>query len=271
MYKQDIADYYSQRSQSYDESAWHDRIARKLVDTANIHPDAAVLDIATGTGMVAMYAASKLGPGGSLTGIDISDDMIAVARSKIHAAAIDNVHFELSDGEDLQFPPDSFDLMLCGSAFIWMRDLHSALVHWKTRLKPHGRVGLNAFSENAFVTGVVAQKVLYNYGVSYLMSKPTGTVEKCYQLFEQAGFKNIKILIDDDSSYISLEQAKKSWVGLHQPAPGQYPHPLENMTVVQMANAQADFEQELEKLNTEKGLWNDMTTFYVFGEKPADS
>lgn len=270
MYKKEIADYYSRRSQTYDKSAWHDRIARKLVETARISADASVLDIATGTGMVAMYAASQLGPGGSLVGIDISEGMIDIAKSKILDSPINNIRFEIGDGEALQFPLESFDWILCGSAFIWMNDLYSTLTHWKTRLKPKGRIGLNTFSEDAFVTGVVAQKVLLKYGVSYLMSEPTGSAEKCHRLLEQAGFKNIEIVVDRESSYIGLEEAKKSWVSPRQPAPGQYPHPLANMAAEQMASAQADFEQELERLNTDRGIWNDMTTFYVFGEKPSE-
>ncbi|HXH64920.1 MAG TPA: methyltransferase domain-containing protein [Mariprofundaceae bacterium] len=268
-YKKEIADYYSRRSHAYDDSAWHDRIARELVECARIGTDAAVLDIATGTGMVAMYAASKLGARGSLVGIDISEGMIDIARSKIPDAPIKNIRFEIGDGEALQFPPESFDVLLCGSAFIWMTDLHSTLTHWKSRLKPKGKVGFHAFSENAFVTGAVAQQILLKYGISYLMNKPTGSVEKCHRLLEQTGFKNIEVIVDQDGSHIGLEEAKKAWAGLRQPAPGQYPHPLASMTAEQMASAQLDYEQELERLNTDRGIWNDMTTFHVFGEKPS--
>jgi ubiquinone/menaquinone biosynthesis C-methylase UbiE len=270
-YKKEIADYYSRRSQAYDDSAWHVRIARKLVELAGIRADTSVLDIATGTGMVAMYAASKLGANGALVGIDISEGMINIARSKVPDAPITNIHFEIGDGEALPFPQDSFDLILCGSAFIWMKDLHSTLTHWKAHLKPGGKIGFHAFSEDAFVTGVVAQKVLLKYGVSCLMSKPTGSIEKCHLLLELAGYKNIEIVVDKDGSYISLEEARRAWVSLRQPAPGQYPHPLENMTAEQMTNARADYEHELERLNTDRGIWNDMTTFYVFGEKPSEA
>lgn len=266
-YKKEIADYYTQRSHVYDESAWHDRIARRLVEYARIGSDDSVLDIATGTGMVAMYAAKQLGPHGSLIGIDISEGMIDIASSKIPEAPIHNFRFEIGDGEALPFPPNSFDLILCGSAFIWMTDLHSALTHWRQRLKPKGRVGFHAFSASAFVTGVVAQKVLLKYGVSYLMSKPTGSVEKCRRLLEQAGFRNVEIVVDKNGNYIDLDKAKSAWKSLRQPAPGQYPHPLASMTDEQMAKAQTDYEHELNQLNTDQGIWNDMTTFYVFGEK----
>jgi ubiquinone/menaquinone biosynthesis C-methylase UbiE len=271
IYKKEIADYYTRRSRTYDEIGWHDRMARKLVEYARIGADAAVLDIGTGTGMVAMHAASKLGPRGSLIGIDISEGMIEIARSKIPHAPVQNIRFEMGDGESLQYPPDSFDIILCGSAFIWMTDLRSTLVHWKTRLKPYGRIGFHAFSESAFITGVVAQKVLLEYGVSYQMSNPTGTVEKCRKLLEQAGFKNIEIIVDKNGAYIGLEEAKNDWVRLLNPAPGQYPHPLASVTAEQMAGARAEYEQEMERLNTDRGVWNDMTTFHVFGEKPTSA
>ena len=64
-YKQAIANLYSRRSGTYDDSEWHDRMARRLVDYANITADSKVLDIATGTGMVAFYAAAKVGTQGS--------------------------------------------------------------------------------------------------------------------------------------------------------------------------------------------------------------
>jgi hypothetical protein len=80
-------------------------------------------------------------------------------------------------------------------------------------------------------------------------------------------FKNIDIKIVADGSYIGLEEAKSSWVTASHPAPGQFPHPMAKMTSEQHAAAQSDFEHELEKLNSKQGIWNDMTVFYVFGEK----
>jgi ubiquinone/menaquinone biosynthesis C-methylase UbiE len=270
MYKKEIAEYYTRRSHAYDDMAWHDRMARMLVEHARIRADAHVLDIGTGTGMVAMHAASKLGPRGSLVGIDISEGMIDIARSKMPDAPIRNIRFVMADGEALPFPPDSFDLILCGSAFIWMADLPSTLMHWKSRLKPHGRVGFHAFSGDAFIAGVVAQRILLKHSIAYLMNQPTGTVEKCRKLLEQAGYENIEVIEDKNGSYIGLEEAKQGWARLLYPAPGQYPHPLARVTAEQMARVQADYDHELERLNTDRGVWNDMTTFHVFGEKPSN-
>lgn len=266
-YKKAIADLYSGRSQTYDDSAWHEQIARQLVDYAHIRADARVLDIATGTGMVAFHAVSQLGPHGAVIGIDISPGMLATARSKLHNISQAQLRFELGDGESLAYPPDSFDFIFCGSAFIWMSDLHAALRHWRSRLKPQGRVGFHAFSASAFVTGIVAQAVLRKYGVRYAMNQPTGSVEKCRELLAQAGFKNTDIKVDQQGAYMSLEEAMNAWPSAAHPAPGQFPHPLASLTPEAQACARADYEQEIRKLNTQKGVWSDMTTFYVYGEK----
>jgi hypothetical protein len=102
------------------------------------------------------------------------------------------------------------------------------------------------------------------------MNQPTGTVEKCRKLLEQAGYENIEVIEDKNGSYIGLEEAKQGWARLLYPAPGQYPHPLARVTAEQMARVQADYDHELERLNTDRGVWNDMTTFHVFGEKPSN-
>ncbi len=266
-YKNAIARLYSHRSQSYDDSVWHNEIARKLVDHSNIAVDSQVLDVATGTGMVAFYAATKLGSQGSVIGIDISEGMIERAKAKLIAKPNSNVRFEVGDGEDLAFPTNTFDLIFCGSALIWMTDLNAVLRHWYTRLHPTGMVGFHAFSENAFVAGTVAQSVLSNYGISYLMNQPTGTPEKCRALLQGAGYKNIEVIAVEEGRYISLEEAKGLWVNASHPAPGQFPHPLTLMTKKQVAEASTEFDRKLETLNSSLGIWNDMTTFYVYGEK----
>ena len=74
------------------------------------------------------------------------------------------------------------------------------------------------------------------------MSQPTGTVKKCQNLFQQAGFEAIDIKVEQDGSYISLEKAKGMWAGNSHPAPGQYPPPLSQLTSEQLIEAKAEFE-----------------------------
>jgi hypothetical protein len=150
-----------------------------------------------------------------------------------------------------------------------MSDLISALSLWHKYLKPGGMIGIHGFADTAFVGGVVAQKVAEKYGISFLMSKPTGTVGKCQNLLQKAKFEAIEVKVEQDGSYISLKQAKRMWAGSSHPAPGQYPPPLSQLSSEQLAQAKIEFEAELEALQTEQGIWNDLTTFYVYGRKPA--
>jgi ubiquinone/menaquinone biosynthesis C-methylase UbiE len=272
-YKQEIADLYSRRSTHYDNSAWHLRIAHLLVEYAQITPGQSILDIATGTGMVAIEAARNVGTTGNVIGIDISSGMLEQARQKVAELEQNNIklniEFQLADAEALDFPINSFDRILCASAFIWMQDIQTALKHWYDLLNSGGIIGFHAFADTAFIGGIVAQKVAAQYGINLEMSKPTGTVEKCHQLLRFAGFEVVDIKIDqEDSGYISLEKAKSMWAGSSHPAPGQYPNPLSHLSSEQLAQMKTEYDAEIELVNTEKGVWNDVTTFYVFGRKP---
>ncbi|TAG62639.1 MAG: methyltransferase domain-containing protein [Oscillatoriales cyanobacterium] len=266
-YKQEIADLYTRRSQSYDNSDWHLQIAQRLVEYGRVSRGQTVLDIATGTGHVAIAAAQIVGTEGLVIGVDISRGMLDVARKKALELKLNNTEFLLRDAENIDLPRNVCDRIFCSSAFIWMSNLHAALTHWHRFLKPGGIIGFHAFADTAFVGGVVTQKVAEKYGISFNMSKPTGTVEKCRNLLEKAGFKQIEIKIEQDGSYISLEKAKAMWAGNSHPAPGQYPPPLSTLSTEQLAQAKAEFEAEIEALQTQQGIWNDITTFYVFGQK----
>lgn len=49
--------------------------------------------------------------------------------------------------------------------------------------------------------------------------------------------------------------------------PDKYPHPLVNVSEEVLLRAQKDYETEIDKLTTEKGVWHDMTMYYVYGQK----
>ena len=103
-YKQEIADLYTRRSQTYDNSDWHLQIAHRLVEYGRVSRGQKVLDIATGTGYVAIAAAQIVGSEGRVIGIDISPGMLAVARNKALELNLNNTEFLLGDAENLDLP-----------------------------------------------------------------------------------------------------------------------------------------------------------------------
>ena len=81
-YKQEIADLYTARSDTYDNNLWHQKIANRLVEYGKIKPNQCILDIATGTGYCAIASGKLLGETGKVIGVDISPEMISKARNK---------------------------------------------------------------------------------------------------------------------------------------------------------------------------------------------
>ena len=268
-FKQEIARAYDRRQSSYDlgkAGSWHHDLACRLVECADLQRGDKVLDLATGTGMVALEAAQKVGASGKVIGVDISSGLLAVARQKVAEAELgDRIILQLADVEALSFAKNSFDCILCCSALPLFTDVPRDLLLWRTFLVPQGKLGLCVFAETAFVHGVVLQKVARRYGINLTMSDLTGTPAKCRSLFEAAGYKDIEIITEQYGSYITLEpSASKSWdTSLQHP----YCSPLLNLPTQELEEAKAEYINELEALVTEQGVWNDITTYFVIAKK----
>jgi ubiquinone/menaquinone biosynthesis C-methylase UbiE len=85
-----------------------------LLDLADVHAGDRVLDVACGTGIVARTAADRVGPSGSVTGVDLNENMLIVAR-RIRPDLI----WKQGDVAALPFPDDSFDAVLCQMALMF--------------------------------------------------------------------------------------------------------------------------------------------------------
>jgi hypothetical protein len=136
---------------------------------------------------------------------------------------------------------------------------------WRSLLKSGGTIGLCVFAETAFVAGVVLQKVARRYGIKIIMSDFTGTEAKTRSLLQTAGYKSIKLTTEQYGYYTDFESiAIKDWdISL------QHPHcqPLLNLEPEQLEQLKAEYTVELRALITSKGIWNDITTYFVIAEK----
>jgi SAM-dependent methyltransferase len=97
---------------------------------------ARVLDLATGTGFVALIAASL---GHDVTGIDLAEPMLAEARENAAKRKI-AVTFQAGDVVAPQLPRASYDAVISRHLFWTLRDPEAALPAWRGLLKPGGRV-----------------------------------------------------------------------------------------------------------------------------------
>jgi ubiquinone/menaquinone biosynthesis C-methylase UbiE len=135
-----VVDFFDRVAPIYDSWAQgqHARVAARLVDLASPEKGEHVLDVGTGTGLVANLVASRVNPG-TVVGIDLSDSMLAIARHGKHK----NVHFVGMAAEHLVFRPESFDMVTMGEALTYFADPSAALSEAHRVLRAEGRLAVS--------------------------------------------------------------------------------------------------------------------------------
>jgi demethylmenaquinone methyltransferase/2-methoxy-6-polyprenyl-1,4-benzoquinol methylase len=121
----------------------HHRWRERAADLARVGPGSRVLDVATGTGDLALELASRVGAEGEVLGSDFSEAMLARARVKAHGAgggAAGRLRFEWADATDLPYPDDSFDAATVGFGARNFSDLARGLAEMTRVVRPGGRV-----------------------------------------------------------------------------------------------------------------------------------
>lgn len=118
----------------------------RLLGRAGVRAGQRVLDIASGTGEPAIPAAERVGPSGSVLGLDFVEDMLAFAREKAAARGLRNVEFRRQDGEQLDVPDASVDAVTMRWGLMFMPDPVACLRRALAALKPGGRIALSTWA-----------------------------------------------------------------------------------------------------------------------------
>jgi demethylmenaquinone methyltransferase/2-methoxy-6-polyprenyl-1,4-benzoquinol methylase len=135
-----VVDFFDRIAPHYD--AWaggqHGRVATRLVDLAAPVKDEHVLDVGTGTGLVAHLIAPRVNPG-AVIGIDLSENMLAIARARKEK----NVQLVGMAAEHLVFRPQTFDLVTMGEALTYFADPAAALAEAHRVLRPGAKLAVS--------------------------------------------------------------------------------------------------------------------------------
>jgi demethylmenaquinone methyltransferase/2-methoxy-6-polyprenyl-1,4-benzoquinol methylase len=118
------------------------------VMVANVGPGAQVLDIAGGTGDLAMSFAKKVGPTGRVVHTDINEAMLRTGRDRLIDAGL-ALPTVVCDAEKLPFPDQAFDLVSVAFGLRNMTHKEAALAEMSRVLKPRGRLLVLEFSKVA--------------------------------------------------------------------------------------------------------------------------
>lgn len=240
--------------------------ADKIVDHAKIKPGQKVLDIATGTGMVAIAAAQAIGDEDRIQAIDLSEGMIDQAQANMNRAGLSNVDFHIMDGENLEFENNYFDVITCSYGLFFMPDMPAALKSWLRVLKPGGKIIFSSFAPSAFEP---LSGMFINTLAEYDINPPTprwlqlAEEDLCKQLLTDNGFETAQVTqaqlgyhLKDTNDWWEVIQSA-GYRGLYEQLPQEY-----------RAEFQTKHLAEVEKLKTNKGLWLDVQTLFTTALKP---
>ena len=172
------------------------RHSAKLVELAELEPDASVLDVGGGYGEPSLTAARTIGPEGRVVCTDISPEMLAVAGERAADADITNVRFLAGDAEELEFDDESFDAVLSRATLMFLPDIAGTLKRLHGFLKPGGRLAATVWGPQPVVQFSAAfPVVVQELGLpppppgrpgAFALSDP----DKLAELVAQAGFRD---------------------------------------------------------------------------------
>ena len=112
-------------------------VVEQVLARADVASNQSVLDLGTGTGSVAILAARAVGPGGDVTGVDISAEMLAVADGRLLDET--NLVFRLGSAEDIPAVDGSFHVVLASLCMMYVIDRAAAAREIARVLRPGGR------------------------------------------------------------------------------------------------------------------------------------
>jgi SAM-dependent methyltransferase len=122
-------------------------VAAHLVEFAQIKPGETVLDVGTGTGVVAVTAARI---GASVTGVDLTPALLDVARENSRVANLD-VEWLEGDAENLPVPDSRFDVVVSQFGHMFAPRPEVAVAQMRRVLKPSGRIAFATWPPEHFV------------------------------------------------------------------------------------------------------------------------
>ena len=110
---------------------------------ADLHPGERVLDLGSGGGIDVLLSARRVGPTGTVYGLDMTDEMLALAQRNAEKARAKNVHFLKGLIEDIPLPAESVDVVISNCVVNLSTDKPAVLTEIARVLRRGGRVGIS--------------------------------------------------------------------------------------------------------------------------------
>lgn len=242
------------------------RAGQQLLAALRLAPGAHVLDVGSGTGLLAEHAADLVGPGGRVVGIDPLPLRVEIASQRVRP----NLRFEVGDANRLDaFADASFDAVYLNAVFHWLPDKRGPLAEFRRVLRPGGRLALSTGEKGKNTLRAIRRSVLSREpfrdftpaedDVGHNVTEPELRALLLAAGFELEQLEVIPHQTHHPSARAAVDFAQASSFGNFL---GRVPDPLR-------LSARLEIEAELEKLRTPEGIPQRGARLFAVAVKPA--
>lgn len=127
---------------------------------ASLHPGEVVLDLGSGGGIDVLLSARRVGPTGKAYGLDMTDEMLALANENKRKAGVENVEFLKGEIEHIPLPDNSVDVVISNCVINLSADKDAVLREAFRVLKPEGRFAVSDVVTRGEMLPEIRQSVL---------------------------------------------------------------------------------------------------------------
>jgi SAM-dependent methyltransferase len=174
-------------------------VAELLVERVGAQPGLELLDVATGSGNVAIAAARA---GAKVTGLDLTPKLLDVARSRASAAGLE-IEFLEGDAEELPFEPDSFDRVTSCFGAMFAPRQQVAAAELVRVARPGGTIGVTAWTPEGFIGASFRTSAGYLPPMPPELKPPVMWGDEAY----------VRSLFADSGAEVTCERRTVTWSG----------------------------------------------------------
>ncbi len=186
-------------------------IGRHTIEQMDLHPGDRVLDIGCGTGASALPAAERVGPNGTVLGVDLAEKLLAQARAKAQQRSLHNVEFRLGDMTALGLPEGHFDAVVSVFSVFFVPDMHALVRELWRMVKPGGKLAITTWGSAFFapVYAVWREAVRRERPDLYTAFNPwdrISTSAQLQQLLADCGVSDASIIAENGQQVLTSPQ-----------------------------------------------------------------
>jgi arsenite methyltransferase len=176
---------------------------------ADLHEGEVVLDLGSGGGIDVILSAKRVGPTGIAYGLDMTDEMLALAQQNAREAGVTNVHFLKGVIEQIPLPANTVDVVISNCVINLSTDKAAVLSEIARVVKPGGRVGVSDIvAEDQLSADDRAERGSYVGCIAGALSK-----SEYLAGLEAAGFEEMSVEFTHevaDGMHSAIVKARKS-------------------------------------------------------------